>query len=45
MLTITFLLTLTAFILAIASATGRVPLWPSVLLLSLALLLQTIPIR
>lgn len=45
MITVLFLLALAAFVVTIASAMGKSPLWPAVLLLSLALLLQTIPIR
>jgi hypothetical protein len=45
MLTIALLLGLAAFIVTIAAALGRAPLWIAVLLLSIALLLQSIPLR
>ena len=45
MLTIAVLLALAAFVAAIASAVGKVPLWVAVLLLSLLALLQVIPLR
>jgi hypothetical protein len=45
MLTLLLLLALMAFAVAIAAAIGKAPLWVAVILLSLALLLQTVPIR
>lgn len=45
MLTIALLLGLAAFVVTIASAMNKAPLWIGVLLLSIALLLQSIPIR
>jgi hypothetical protein len=45
MLTVALLLALAAFVSVIASAMNRVPLWIAVLLLSVALLLQSIPLR
>lgn len=45
MLTIALLLGLAAFVVTIGAALGRVPLWIAVLLLSIALLLQSIPLR
>lgn len=38
-MSITFVLALIALLLALGSATGKVPLWVSVVILSLALLL------
>ena len=45
MMTIACLLTLSAFVCAIASAAGRVPLWIAVVLLSLVQLLHCMPLR
>lgn len=45
MLTVTLLLLLAAFICTIASALGKCPLWVSVLLVVIVLLLQHIPLR
>lgn len=45
MLTLALLLGLAAFIVTIAAAMSRAPLWVAVLLLSIALLLQSVPIR
>ena len=45
MLTIALLLGLFAFIITIAAALGRAQLWIAVLLLSVALLLQSVPLR
>jgi hypothetical protein len=47
MLTVALLLALVAFLLTLGAALTppRVPLWVAVLLLSVALLLQSIPIR
>jgi len=45
MLTVTFLLALAAFIVAIASAMGKAPLWVAVLLLCLIELLRVVPLR
>jgi hypothetical protein len=45
MLTISLLLGLAAFVVTIAAAMSRAPLWVAVLLLSIALLLQTVPLR
>jgi hypothetical protein len=45
MLTVLLLLALMAFAVAVAAAMGKAPLWVAVLLLSIALLLQTVPIR
>lgn len=45
MITVQLLLALSAFVVTIASAVGRAPLWVAVLLISLALLLQVIPLR
>jgi hypothetical protein len=45
MLTIALLLGLAAFIVTIMAALGRAALWIAVLLLSIALLLQSIPLR
>jgi hypothetical protein len=44
-LTIVGLLALAAFVVAIASALGKAPLWVAVLLLCLIALLQAIPVR
>lgn len=45
MLTVTFLLVLAAFVVTIASAMGRAPLWVAVLLLVLVELLRVVPLR
>jgi hypothetical protein len=45
MLTIMLLLALSAFVVTIASAMGKAPLWIAVLLLSIAALLQSVPLR
>ena len=45
MLTVTFLLVLAAFIVTIASAMGKAPLWVAVLLLVLVELLRIVPLR
>jgi hypothetical protein len=45
MLTIALLLALAAFVVTIAAAMNRAPLWPAVLLITVALLLQSIPLR
>lgn len=46
MLTVVLLLTIAAFILAIASAAvpGKVPLWVSVVLICVVLLIQALPL-
>jgi hypothetical protein len=44
-LTLLLLLALAAFVVTIASALGRAPLWVAVLLLTVALLVQSIPVR
>jgi hypothetical protein len=41
---VSFLLYLAAFLTAIVSATGRCPVWVSVVLLAVAGLLQTLPV-
>lgn len=45
MLSISLLLGLAAFVVTIASALGRAPLWVAVLLLSVLALLQVVPIH
>jgi hypothetical protein len=45
MFTVALLLALAAFVITIAAAMNRAPLWPAVLLLTIALLLQSIPLR
>ena len=45
MFTLALLLALAAFILTLAAALNKAPLWVAVLLLTIALLLQSIPIR
>jgi hypothetical protein len=45
MLTVALLLALAAFVCVVAAAMNRAPLWVAVLLLAVALLLQSIPIR
>jgi len=45
MLTIAVLLALAAFLVAIASAVGRAPLWVAVILLCLIELLRVLPVR
>jgi hypothetical protein len=44
MITITLLLVLAAFIVTIASAMNKAPLWPAVVLLCVALLLRVLPV-
>ena len=44
-MTIVLLLGLGAFIVTIAAALNRAPLWVAVLLLSIAALLQSVPLR
>jgi hypothetical protein len=44
-LSIVLLLGVAAFIVTIASAIGKAPLWIAVLLLTIIALLQTMPIR
>lgn len=44
MLTVFFLLAVVAFICAIMSATGKCPLWVSVLILAIIELLRNIPL-
>lgn len=43
-LTVILLLAIAAFLITIASAMGKAPLWPSVLLLVLIELLQLLPL-
>lgn len=45
MLSILLLIGLAAFVVTIASAMGKAPLWIAVLLLTIAVLLQTMPIK
>lgn len=45
MLTVTLLLVLSAFVVTIASAMGKAPLWIAVLLLVLIELVRAVPIR
>jgi len=45
MLTLTLLLVLAAFVVTIASAIGKAPLWVAVLLLVMIHLLSVVPIR
>ncbi len=45
MIAITLLLVLAAFVVTIASAIGKAPLWIAVLLVVLVLLLQSLPVR
>ena len=45
MMTVTFLLVLAAFVVTIASAMGKAPLWVAVLLLVVVHLLSVVPIR
>ena len=45
MLTLTFILALAAFVCTLLAASGRTPLWVAVLLVTLALLIQIIPVR
>jgi len=42
-LTISLILALTAFVLAIASAIGRAPLWAAVLVLAVLALVKALP--
>jgi ABC-type phosphate/phosphonate transport system permease subunit len=44
MITVLFVLALAAFIVAILSAIGKVPLWVSVLVLCVIELLRTLPL-
>ena len=43
MFTVTLLLLIGALVMVLASAAGKVPLWVSVLLVTLALLLERLP--
>jgi len=45
MLTMALLLALAAFVITLAHALGKAPLWVAVLLLAIAALLTSIPIR
>ena len=45
MLTVALLLALAAFVVTIGAAMGKVPLWPAVLLVVVAMLLQSLPLR
>jgi hypothetical protein len=45
MLTIALLLALSAFVVTIAAALGRAPLWIAVLLLTILAMLSSIPLR
>jgi hypothetical protein len=45
MLTVTLIVVVAAFVAAVASAMNKAPLWVAVVLLSVALLLQILPIR
>lgn len=45
MFTVALLLALAAFVVTVAAAMNRAPLWPAVLLITVALLLQSIPLR
>jgi len=44
MLTVLVLIAVAAFVVAIVHAMGRAPLWPAVLLLSVAELLRALPL-
>jgi len=44
MLTVILLIAIGAFIVAVAAAVGHAPLWVAVILLSIALLLQVLPL-
>jgi hypothetical protein len=45
MLTVALLLALAAFVVTIGAAMNKVPLWPAVLLIVVAMLLQSLPLR
>lgn len=45
MISIMFLLALTAFVLTVAAATNHAPLWTAVLVLCLLELLRVVPLR
>ena len=45
MLTVTLLLVLAAFVVTVAAAMGKAPLWVAVLLLVVVHLLSVVPIR
>jgi hypothetical protein len=45
MISVAFLLVLAAFVIVIASAMGKAPLWPAVLLLIVVHLLSLVPVR
>jgi len=45
MLTVTFIVAVAAFVVAVAAAMNKAPLWVAVVLTTIALLLQMIPIR
>jgi hypothetical protein len=44
MITITLLLVVGAFIVTVASAMNKCPLWPAVVLICVALLLRSLPV-
>jgi hypothetical protein len=44
MLTVTIVLAVAAFVVAIVHAMGKCPLWPAVLLLAVAELLRALPL-
>ena len=45
MMTVTFLLLISAFVATIVSAMGKCPLWVAVLLVTISLLLQHVPLK
>jgi hypothetical protein len=45
MISVVLLLLLAAFVLTIASAMGKAPLWPAVVLMLVVMLLQVLPLK
>lgn len=45
MITVLLILAIAAFLVAVASAVGRAPLWVAVILISIYLLLQNLPLK
>jgi hypothetical protein len=45
MLTVALLLALAAFVVTIWAAMNKAPLWPAVLLIDVAILIQSLPLR
>lgn len=45
MISVVLLLLLAAFVITIASAMGKAPLWPAVVLMLVVMLLQVLPVK